>query len=57
VLGFTARPGLELVELAVGRKELLRIYYGEKALEDLIKVKQSFDINNVLDFPMGIPTS
>jgi FAD/FMN-containing dehydrogenase len=44
------------LELATDRKTLLEIYYGDK-LADLIKVKQSYDIDNVLDFPMGIPTS
>jgi hypothetical protein len=44
------------VELAADRKALLSIYYGgDKNLDRLIAVKARHDIDNVLDFPMGIP--
>jgi len=45
------------VELAGDRKALLSIYYGgAENLSRLISVKARHDPNDVLDFPMGIPT-
>lgn len=41
---------------ASDRKALLRYYYADR-LDQLIGIKRTYDPGNLLDFPMGIPTS
>lgn len=47
-------PDRDLVDNATDRKSLMRPYYG-KNFDELIRIKNRYDPNNVFDFPMGIP--